>query len=449
MIETPGEWHIADMSFRSRPGTHLGLLAFSILALSACSDDAGDASDDVAADDSEVGSEGVGEEVGESGGEEAGESSGGLDDGGATGDSGAGDGGGEGGGEGGGSETDGGIEPGQLTAGEWRDLDNWAFWRGLFAQGLPWADYDLLWGFDTSLRIPVVVAVADDPVADVAVSLRDAEGVVLWRARTDNLGRAEMWPGLLGAEVAAPLTLEAGGVELEIASLPDEFASDPFVLDLGSLPAEPSNLDLMFVIDTTGSMDDELSYLQVELADVIARVDQELGVDLDLRISMVFYKDEGDEYVVESYPFTTNLDDALSQLQAHTAGGGGDTPEAVVEALDSAVADHEWSSSARARMMFMVLDAPPHDSPANRSSMAADLEQAAELGIRIVPVAASGIDKPTEFLLRDFDIATGGTYTFLTGHSGIGGEHLEPTVGQYEVEMFNDLLVRLIVEAML
>jgi hypothetical protein len=406
------------MTCRFLLDARLGLLAVSLSTLAACSDDGVTSEDDFG----EVGEDGY--EVGAG------------DEGLSGGDSGG----------GGGGTDEGDTEPGQLTAGEWRDLDNWSFWRGLFAQGSTWADYDSMWGFETSLRIPVLVQTNDEPIADVAVSLRDAQGVVLWRARTDNLGRAETWPAMFGAEVAAPLTLEAGSVELELA-LPEAPVSDPFLLNLDSAPAEPNNLDLMFVIDTTGSMDDEITYLQAELGDVISRVSQDLG-GLDLRIGMSFYKDVGDEYVVQSYPFTTNIEDALGQLDSHGAGGGGDYPEALVEALDDAVFGHEWSSSARARLMFLVLDAPPHDSAVNRTSMVESVQEAAEQGIRIIPLAASGVDKPTEFLLRDFDIATGGTYTFLTSHSGIGGEHLEPTVGEYQVELLNDLLVRLIVESM-
>lgn len=63
-------------------------------------------------------------------------------------------------------------------------------------------------------------------------------------------------------------------------------------------------------------------------------------------------------------------------------------------------------------------------------------------------MAASGIDKETAFLLRNLGIATGGTYTFLTDHSGIGNPHLEPTIGGYQVELLNHLLVRVIGEAL-
>ncbi len=44
-------------------------------------------------------------------------------------------------------------------------------------------------------------------------------------------------------------------------------------------------------------------------------------------------------------------------------------------------------------------------------------------------------------------ILTGGSYVFLTDDSGIGGDHIEPTVGEFEVELLNDLLARLIVES--
>jgi hypothetical protein len=47
-------------------------------------------------------------------------------------------------------------------------------------------------------------------------------------------------------------------------------------------------------------------------------------------------------------------------------------------------------------------------------------------------------------MLRFFAIATGGTYTFLTNHSGVGNEHIEATVGDYKVEQLNDLIIRLI-----
>ena len=43
-------------------------------------------------------------------------------------------------------------------------------------------------------------------------------------------------------------------------------------------------------------------------------------------------------------------------------------------------------------------------------------------------------------------IFTDGTYVFITNHSGIGNDHIEPTIGEYQVELLNELIVRLIGE---
>ena len=204
----------------------------------------------------------------------------------------------------------------------------------------------------------------------------------------------------------------------------------------------------MFVIDTTGSMGDELSYLQVELADVIERVRQAVGQSVKFRVSVNFYRDAGDDYVVRPFPFTEDIDAAIEDLNQQSANGGGDWPEAVDAGLSDAIEGHDWSESAVARLCFIVLDAPPHEGDEVLADVQGSVEAAAQRGVRIVPLAASGADKPLEFLLRQMAIATGGTYTFLTDDSGIGGAHVEPTIGEYQVEILNDLLVRVISAAL-
>ena len=113
-------------------------------------------------------------------------------------------------------------------------------------------------------------------------------------------------------------------------------------------------------------------------------------------------------------------------------------------ALNTAVTQLSWNEHARARLLFLVLDAPAHHTEAIVSDLNAIIKQAAEKGIKIIPVSASGVNKNAEFLFRFFAIATNGTYVFLTNDSGIGGEHIEATVGDYEVELLNDLMVRVI-----
>jgi hypothetical protein len=71
-------------------------------------------------------------------------------------------------------------------------------------------------------------------------------------------------------------------------------------------------------------------------------------------------------------------------------------------------------------------------------------QEAARQGIQIIPIVASGIDKPTEFLMRFLSVSTSGSYVFLTDDSGIGGGHIKPTIGPHKVEQLNALLTKII-----
>ena len=352
------------------------------------------------------------------------------------------------------------IQSGQLTAAEWRDLDNWDFFRGLFAdvaegQGQSedsgaFAGIEEAWGIFTAGRIPVIVQAEGKPVTNARVVLNGPEQKVLFEARTDNRGRAELFAGLRDGAVSDGLSVIAFGADNTPAATVTEVVAggdEPVVMDLGAALKPAANiLDLMFVIDTTGSMGDELAYLQKELEDVIAQVVDHNSEDLQIRLSLNFYRDHGDLYVVRSNPFTTNISEAIEALLDESANGGGDYPEAVEDAMDDALFNHSWSDDAVARMLFLVLDAPPHQNEATVEMLSATLEEAARLGVRVFPLAASGVDKNTEALLRLMQVATGGSYLFLTDDSGIGNSHLEPTIGDHEVELLRDLLVRLIDE---
>ena len=185
-----------------------------------------------------------------------------------------------------------------------------------------------------------------------------------------------------------------------------------------------------------------MQYIKSELKDVISKVDS------NVRISCNYYRDYGDAYVVKPYDFTTEIDNVMDQITNQYAMGGGDYPEAVDEALYNAVSEHDWSPSARARLLFLVLDAPPHYDEDKVNSIKETVKTAAEKGIRIIPVASSGVDKETEMLLRSIALETAGRYVFLTDDSGIGLGHIEADVGDFEVEYLNEMILRIINEYM-
>jgi len=200
---------------------------------------------------------------------------------------------------------------------------------------------------------------------------------------------------------------------------------------------EPQRLDIMFVIDTTGSMGDELGYLQTELSAII----QSLPFDeRTLNLGLTFYRDIGDEYVVRAHGFTNDALTMQQTLRAESYDGGGDYPEAMDQALHQAI-DANWQDGS-ARILFLVADAPPHNNKMRDTWNAA--VQARARNIHIVPVAASGVGENAEYIMRSMAAFTNSRYAFLTDDSGFGNPHAEPTVDCYVVTHLNNLMGRII-----
>jgi len=336
------------------------------------------------------------------------------------------------------------VKAGQLTAGEWNDLDNWAFWSDLMNKK-EYANFQNQWGFSLFNHYSVMIKNGDVPIVDAKITLKDNNNKIICYARTNNKGQAHLFTGSFQQEESKNLNITVE-TSKETKTLSDVKldSNNALVINMESNQDNSNILDLMFVMDTTGSMSDELEYLKSELKYVIQKTRESNGSNLNIRLSCNYYRDDGDEYVVRPFEFTENIDDVINQISSQRANGGGDYEESVEEALDNAIAKHSWSENARARLLFLVLDAPPHHTKAIVEKLQKTVDEAAAKGIRIIPIASSGVDKETEFILRFCDTATGGTYIFLTNDSGIGDSHIEPTIGKYDVQMLNELLIKTI-----
>ncbi|PHN04866.1 carboxypeptidase-like regulatory domain-containing protein [Flavilitoribacter nigricans] len=334
---------------------------------------------------------------------------------------------------------------GTLTAGEIHDFSKWDLWQDVAAEDLMnWREY---WRIYPSQRYPLQLTNREGrAVVNATVKLLDQDRNVVWETRTDNTGKAELWDDLFTARKGPNRQLRML-VEYEGQQFPlEQISSFQQGYNFMSIPVACENknaVDIVFVVDATGSMRDEIDYLKAELADVIQRVKDTLP-DADLSLGSVFYRDQGEEYITRKTPLSSAISRTTDFIQKQEAQGGGDHPEAVEAALKVAVEEMEWRSNAGTRLMFVVLDAPPHQSPEILATLESVTRLAAAKGIRIVPIACSGIDKSTEYLMRSLALATNGTYTFLTDDSGVGYSHIEPTTDSYDVEKLNGLLARVI-----
>lgn len=351
---------------------------------------------------------------------------------------------------------------GLLTAGEWRDNDNWGFFTNLVHTGrFSFRQF----GIAPYQRVVVQAVSEGIPAEKVKVRLCTASGDAIAHSVTDHNGKAYLYYNIYGGQEKADyvVLVKPDGSEV-LADLADAgqktnqneeqinnqgqldpyfseyIVSEELSVELGALEKSGHILDLMFVFDTTGSMGDELMYLQKEFEDIAGRV-----ADQNTRFSVNFYRDDDDAYVVRANPFSNDIEATAAQINAEAADGGGDYEEAVDKALFNAVMEHDWRENA-VKLMFLILDAPPHNTQETAANLRSALDSAMEQGIRIIPIASSGVNEITEAFLRSIAMLTGGTYTFLTDDSGIGNSHLEPTVGAYTVEALNEMIVRLIKE---
>lgn len=333
------------------------------------------------------------------------------------------------------------IQSGTLTGGEIRDLKNWDNWLRNYKKDIAGE-----WMLNTSNRISVYVHNGNTPVNHARVKLIAGNDVV-FQSLTAADGYAYLFYNLDSSNTVEPdsVQVEKEDGSFETYSIKDKVNSKNEMEVESDKQNKEMKLDLMFVVDTTGSMGDELEYLKAELQNVIERVHEESGANI--RTSVNFYRDEGDAYIVKYFDFRDKPSEVTELIDEQSASGGGDYEEAVHTALDNAINEHNWDEDSTVRLLFIVLDAPPHGDKEVKSKIAELTGKAATEGIRIIPVVASGADDLTQGLMRTMGVVTGGTYIFLDDNSGIGYSHDIPDdVKDYDSEHLNNLLIRVIGE---
>ena len=336
---------------------------------------------------------------------------------------------------------------GLLTASEWNDLDNWKAWaeilKGEFASKTGYWKF-----YPTTLAAVKVVDENGTGLANVSVELLKGDNVK-FATKTDNAGNAYCWVQLFEDETEEAIrekdfSLKVNGkvseTPVEFTNMADE--SLKTITITSDAKQADNKADIAFIVDATGSMGDEIRFLQSDLKYIIDHVYSDTKVAL--RTAVEFYRDQTDQYVIKGKDFSTDVANTQAVIDEQYASGGGDYPEAVHTALESALQNFSWNESARARIAFLILDAPAHHQDDVIESLQESITIYAKNGIKLIPVAASGVDKDTESMLRFFEIITGGTYVFLTDDSGIGYSHIEASVGDHEVEKLADLMIRLI-----
>ena len=129
---------------------------------------------------------------------------------------------------------------------------------------------------------------------------------------------------------------------------------------------DKDNLDLVFAIDATGSMKNDIDKLKTDMYPLLEEL---FGGSPGARIGLLFYRDYGDTFKymdlpVKVYPFTSNFTSFSKNLNSIRIYGkeGGDIPEAVYEAMYASCEFYSWRTTAQ-KKIILIGDAEPHPTP--------------------------------------------------------------------------------------
>jgi Ca2+-binding RTX toxin-like protein len=169
-----------------------------------------------------------------------------------------------------------------------------------------------------------------------------------------------------------------------------KFIGDGVVKDL------TAGQDISFVIDTTGSMGDDLDAIKAQSLSIINAIFDGSGY-LNSRVSVVGYNDPYTETFL-SFTDQPSIDDrkqaSINAINSLYADGGGDFPESVNAGLIRALSGGagQWRRDAVARRIILFGDAPPNDTElrAQVLSLAANISFASPIATPIAAMSISG-----------------------------------------------------------
>ncbi len=284
-------------------------------------------------------------------------------------------------------------------------------------------------------------------VPDAEVAVRSAAGASMW-ARTDTAGHAWLHPDAFDSARAGSyeVTARKAGQQGTATLKRGQKSAVELRLDV-TRPAQQARLDLVFMVDATGSMGDEIDKLKSSLQAMVNQINQ-LPSHPDICLGLVAYRDRVDEFLVKSHDLSNDVQGFQRALNGLVANGGGDYPEDMNTAFNETVQNISWRNEGATRLVVLLADAPPHldyGGTQYDESMVAALGK----GIKVFSVGASGLDKQGEYIQRQIAQFTGGRFVFLTykdaSNPGSGpGRETVHDVQNYSVETLDRLVVRLV-----
>jgi hypothetical protein len=283
------------------------------------------------------------------------------------------------------------------------------------------------------------------PVLGARLEVREEDGELLTQAQTGADGVAYFFAAETEGQRSSFEARVSKGSAQSILQISSEERDHRIRLDASARP-QPILLDILFLVDSTGSMGDEIDQLKENMISVAERISGLPGSP-DLRFGLTTYRDRGDLFTSRTFDFTPDVEAFTQALRQVEADAGGDYPESLNEGLHDALHLPEWRVEDTVSLLFLVADAPPHLDYPQDYDYAQEMVVASAHGIKIFTLASSGLDDQGEYIFRQLAQYSGGKFIFLTyGAEGAPGDETSHHVNDYSVLSLDDLIVRLVQE---
>jgi Mg-chelatase subunit ChlD len=194
-------------------------------------------------------------------------------------------------------------------------------------------------------------------------------------------------------------------------------------------PPEPPNttpqppvakpvVDVVFVLDSTGSMSGLIEGAKEKIWSIANSIVGQKPSPA-VRIGLLSYRDRSDDYVTRKFDLTEDIDTVFKNLQTFKAGGGGDTPESVNQALHEAVTQMTWATAKDAtKIIFLVGDCPPHMDYQDDVKYPVTCQKAARSGV-IINTVQCGNHAATTPVWQEIARLAEGSYIALAQTGGM------------------------------
>jgi Mg-chelatase subunit ChlD len=231
---------------------------------------------------------------------------------------------------------------------------------------------------------------------------------------TDSISQriANLWRTPAAVRLGALVALVAVTAVIAHAKAPGPLSTQTPSVVAPIVPSGTPRIEAVFVLDTTGSMTGLIEGAKQKIWSIANQI-ASAQTTPEIRMALIGYRDRGDAYVTRHFPLDQDIDALYGHLQRFQAGGGGDGPEAVNQALHEAVTAMDWSDDPGVyKVIFLVGDAPPHMDYQNDVRYADSVELANARGI-VVNTIQCGSDPNTARVWQEIARLSQGEYASI------------------------------------